>query len=491
MKKTERIQKAIEDIRKAPEGPYLDRKSSRLAPRDIVKHVIAFANAGGGTLAIGIEDDGRLTGFTLPNSHDPEEYKEAIYSSCYPMPSFRLEKLPYGEDKNEYILLIQIDISETQVITKTPEKTVYLRISDKSKEISHDQITQLEYDRGQRFFEEREIEDATIEEDIDREILESYCEKMKTTTKMDISATLKARGLMRNGHLTNAAILLFGNNPTRFLPQARVRFIRYDGMKKTTGQRINIIKEKTFDKALPCLLPEIKEFMSSQLREFQFLNDSGKFERIPEYPEFAWLEGIVNALTHRDYSIAGDHIRISMYDDRLEIFSPGKLPNIVTLGNMKHTRFSRNPKIARIMTELGWVKELNEGVNRIYDEMQSHFLQKPQYSEPNDSAVQLVLENSIATRNMRVANQLETLLAEQWEDLSKEEHIVLQYMYSTEQTKVKDIATLLQKGVITARRILKKLIERDIVEWRGTSTRDPKQYYVIKNQESKVSSKIK
>ncbi len=483
MKRTDKIKETIEDIRKAPEGPYLDRKSSRLAPKDIVKHIIAFANAGGGTLAIGIEDDGTLTGFTLPNSHFPEEYKEAIYNSCYPMPSVHLERLPYGEKENEYILLIKIDISENQVITKTPEKTVFLWISDKSKEISHDQITQLEYDKGQRFFEEREIEDATIEEDIDKEILQDYWKKMKTTAPVDTSATLKARGLIKNGHLTNAAILLFGNNPTKFLPQARVRFLRYDGMKKETGQRINIIKEKTFDKALPRLLPEIKEFISSQLREFQFLNEQGKFEEIPEYPEFAWLEGIVNALTHRDYSISGDHIRISMYDDRLEIFSPGKLPNIVTLGNMKHTRFSRNPKVARIMTELGWVKELNEGVNRIYDEMQAYFLQKPRYSEPNDRAVQLVLENSITTRNMRVTNQLEILLAEQWDTLSTEERIVLQYMYCAEQTKAKDIATLLHKGVITARKILKKLIDRNIVEWRGTSIRDPKQYYVIKNQE--------
>ncbi len=483
MKRTDKIKETIEDIRKATEGPYLDRKSSRLAPKDIVKHIIAFANAGGGTLAIGIEDDGTLTGFTLPNSHFPEEYKEAIYNSCYPMPSVHLERLPYGEKENEYILLIKIDISENQVITKTPEKTVFLRISDKSKEISHDQITQLEYDKGQRFFEEREIEDATIEEDIDKEILQDYCKKMKTTAPVDTSATLKARGLIKNGHLTNAAILLFGNNPTKFLPQARVRFLRYDGMKKETGQRINIIKEKTFDKALPRLLPEIKEFISSQLREFQFLNEQGKFEEIPEYPEFAWLEGIVNALTHRDYSISGDHIRISMYDDRLEIFSPGKLPNIVTLGNMTHTRFSRNPKVARIMTELGWVKELNEGVNRIYDEMQAYFLQKPRYSEPNDRAVQLVLENSITTRNLRVTNQLEILLAEQWDTLSTEERIVLQYMYCAEQTKAKDIATLLHKGVITARKILKKLIDRNIVEWRGTSIRDPKQYYVIKNQE--------
>lgn len=483
MKKTEQISKKIEDICKAPEGPYLDRKSSRLAPRDIVKHVIAFANAGGGTLAIGIEDDGRLTGFTLPNSHHPEEYKEAIYSSCYPMPSFHLEKLPYGENENEYILLIQIDISENQVITKAPEKTVYLRISDKSKEISHDQITQLEYDRGQRFFEEREIEDATIEEDIDKEILQSYCEKMKTITPMDISATLKARGLIRNGHLTNAAILLFGNNPTKFLPQARVRFIRYDGMKKATGQRINIIKEKTFDKALPCLLPEIKEFMSNQLREFQSLNDSGKFERIPEYPEFAWLEGIVNALTHRDYSISGDHIRISMYDDRLEIFSPGKLPNIVTLGNMKHTRFSRNPKIARIMTELGWVKELNEGVNRIYDEMQLSFLKEPVYSEPNERAVMLLLENSITSRNLRVTEQLRQLMMSEWDTLSQDEQTILQYMYGNGPTKVKELADIVQRSNVFVRERLKRLLEKEIVEWHGNSPTDPHQYYKIKSFE--------
>lgn len=481
MKKTEQIQKAIEDIRKAPEGPYLDRKSSRLAPRDIVKHVIAFANAGGGTLAIGIEDDGRLTGFTLPNSHDPEEYKEAIYSSCYPMPSFHLEKLPYGEDKNEYILLIQIDISETQVITKTPEKTVYLRISDKSKEISHDQITQLEYDRGQRFFEEREIADATIEEDIDREILESYCERMKTTTKMDISATLKARGLIRNGHLTNAAILLFGNNPTRFLPQARVRFIRYDGMKKATGQRINIIKEKTFDCAIPRILQEIAPFVSAQMREFQILTDQGQFKIIPEYPEFAWLEGIVNALTHRDYSMAGDHIRISMYDDRLEIFSPGKLPNVVTLQNMKYTRFSRNPKIARILTELGWVKELNEGVNRIYDEMQLSFLKEPTYSEPNDRAVMLLLENSITSRNLRVTEQLSQRMASEWNTLSPDEQTILQYMYCHGPTKVKELTGVVQRSNVFVRERLKRLLEKEIVEWYGNSPTDPHQYYQIKS----------
>ena len=70
-----------------------------------------------------------------------------------------------------------------------------------------------------------------------------------------------------------------------------------------------------------------------------------------------------------------------MFDDRLEIYSPGKLPNIVTVENIKHERFSRNPRIARTLTEFGWVREMNEGVKRIYSEMESYLLHEPKYTE--------------------------------------------------------------------------------------------------------------
>ena len=76
-----------------------------------------------------------------------------------------------------------------------------------------------------------------------------------------------------------------------------------------------------------------------------------------------------------------------MFDDRLEIHSPGKLPNIVTVENIKHERFSRNPRIARTLTEFGWVREMNEGVKRIYSEMESYFLHEPKYTEPGNKVV--------------------------------------------------------------------------------------------------------
>lgn len=118
----------------------------------------------------------------------------------------------------------------------------------------------------------------------------------------------------------------------QFYPNCRVRFVRYDGTFAGVGSNINIIRDESFDLPLLKIIDSAKAFVATQLREFTLLDqETGRFKVVPEYPEFAWQEGIVNAVTHREYAFSGNYIRISMYDDRLEIESPGKLPNIVTV----------------------------------------------------------------------------------------------------------------------------------------------------------------
>ena len=170
--------------------------------------------------------------------------------------------------------------------------------------------------------------------------------------------------------------------------------------------------------------PKIKEVVSAQLREFMSLEaETGKFKVVPEYPEFAWQEGIVNAITHREYAIYGDYIRVKMFDDRLEIQSPGCLPNIVTVSNIKETRYSRNPRIARVLTEFGWVRELNEGVPRIFADMNAFRLAAPEYSEPDRQMVKLVLYNDINIRTLRYQENAQNVIGgtdwEKLDDLSK------------------------------------------------------------------------
>lgn len=159
---------------------------------------------------------------------------------------------------------------------------------------------------------------------------------------------------------------------------------------------MNIIKDANIEYSILKIVEEAKRFIAAQLREFTSLDsETGNFKTVEEYPPFAWTEGIVNAVAYREYAMEGKYIKVTMYDDRLEIESPGKLPNIVTVDNIRTINFSRNPRMARILSDFGIVKELNEGVKRIYSDMENYFLEAPEYSEPSGQTVKLVLRNNI------------------------------------------------------------------------------------------------
>lgn len=230
------------------------------------------------------------------------------------------------------------------------------------------------------------------------------------------------------------------------------------------------------------MIQDVYELISSMLREFQFLGPDGKFQTVPEYPEFAWFEGLVNAVTHRDYSFRGDYIRVSMFDDRLEIISPGALPNIVTLDNMRTTRYSRNPRIARTLVEFGWVRELNEGVKRIYTEMQNSLLNDPVYTEPDGARVQLTLENNIVARTVRRSEALEDKVSpEVIASLGEYELAAVRLAFANGRVTARELAVHIGRNRRTASRVLGKLIEEDgLLEWHGPSHNDPKQFYTIR-----------
>lgn len=218
--------------------------------------------------------------------------------------------------------------------------------------------------------------------------------------------------------------------------------------------------------------------MTLHIREFTALNkETGKFKTVSEYPEFAWQEGIVNAVTHREYGMAGSYIQVVMYDDRLEIISPGKLPNIVTLENIKETRYSRNPRISRVLTEFGWVRELNEGVKRIYRDMEDFFLEPPIYLEPEQS-VRLILKNNIM-RTVRQLNRVkDSIENEVWNQLDELDKIILTYMGSVKEVtriKLEDITGKSGRTIISR---LNKLLERNIIKRNGNKN-DPTQTYEL------------
>lgn len=142
-------------------------------------------------------------------------------------------------------------------------------------------------------------------------------------------------------------------------------------------------------------IKEVLEFIHTQLKDITKLNKNGEFETIPEYPEFTYIEGITNAVTHRNYAMSGDYIRVYIYDNRMEIRSPGNLAGLLTVEKIKTERYSRNRIISRTLTEFGVVKELSEGVSRIYREMQQYFLEEPIFTVTDSDFFILTLKIAI------------------------------------------------------------------------------------------------
>ncbi|HFI0394103.1 TPA: ATP-binding protein [Streptococcus suis] len=464
----------------AKESQYLDRKSARKKPSELLKHLIAFANADGGQLVIGIEDekqDNIITGFKDGRAYPIDDFKKIDREMRETPLDLSFEEIPVVNHKGEddLILVISVELSSNRVIA-APNDEVYLRQGDETVKLSYAQRIQLSYDKGQRFFEDEVVPDATLE-DIDDHLVQDFKNRFDISDR-STEEILKARRFLINGKLTKAAILLFGKYPSAFFPQARVRFQRFDGTDMGTGSSFNVIKEVTFDDALPSLIIKVRDFIRTQLREFQYLDDNGQFQILPEYPEFAWFEGVVNAVTHRDYSVYGDHIRVLMFDDRLEIHSPGKLPNIVTVENIKYERFSRNPRIARTLTEFGWVREMNEGVKRIYSEMESAFLHEPKFSEPGNKVL-LTLENNIVSRHLRTRDSLEKQFSD-FGELTADEQLIIHFMYNSGErmttAKAIELTGRSRKYIV---KTFKKLQELGIVIWYGSNKNDKNQYYTL------------
>ncbi|MBQ1327974.1 MAG: putative DNA binding domain-containing protein [Eubacterium sp.] len=455
------------------ENKFFDRKSVKVKPSDIAPWIPAFANAEGGTLIIGISDKTmKVEGI---NSCDDEKlnlFLNLVKDYCRPMPAYKeefLDVINYKGEKDR-ILLLHIFPSVDRVIYMTND-TVWLRIGDKTRELRGEDIKLLEYEKGSRHYEDEINEDAEID-DLDKELIEEYKSRIGAVG-VDTAQILRGRGLMKrkNGkdYLTNAAILLFAENVAQFYPNCRVRFLRYMGTEEKVGTEMNVVKDKSFEEPILKLIGKAKEFIKDQLREFNALDpNTGRFSVIPEYPEFAWLEGIVNAVAHREYGMEGKYIKVAMFDDRLEIDSPGKLPNIVTVDNIRTTSFSRNPRIARVMTDFEHVRELNEGVKRIYSDMAEFFLDAPIYTEPGKQGVKLILKNNIMMRSTRQKESARDEIGEEiWNQLDSDEQKMLIFISTRKEVKAEELANLIQKTKRTVNNKINKLIELDVIKLNG------------------------
>lgn len=285
----------IEYMCNEKENQFFDRKSAKKDIKELANHIAGFANASGGTLAIGISDDGKLEGF----EECPEKYNKflKITSGDYlkTMPKFENETINiinYKGNKDK-ILLIHISPSINTLIRNVKDE-VYLRQGDSTNKLSSEQVKIIELDRHEISFEEQLNTRSSID-DIDLDMVEIYKNAI-SANEQDLLDILRARRFLikdditRKECLTNAGTLLFAKDPSLFFPTARVRVIKFEGKEMQTGADLNIVKDKTFAMPLYKQIKESQKFVDTQLREFTHLGTDGEFVTVPEYPKFAWEE---------------------------------------------------------------------------------------------------------------------------------------------------------------------------------------------------------
>lgn len=389
-----------------PEGQFFERKSAwdrsaeqprrRKAAdiaRDIVETLSAMANSDGGDLVVGIEDGGDVTG--VPHPEDKLAlFLQAPTDRNYVEPPLRVEVSRVVV--HDTLLVLHFSVDWSPDVHRLADSRTLLRIRDSNHPFPSEKIAALKALKAQGLTERAFPLDATFE-DLDLAIVTQTIARVAP----GISALeyLASRRLVdtRNGRSvpTLAALLLFGRDPLRWHPRCYVDIARFEGTARRTGAEYNLVKRVRVEAPLALLIQRAFDAVSPQIRERQRLADLFFTEKL-EYPTFAWQEALVNAVGHRDYGIQGAPIEVWMYDDHMEVRSPGPPPVPVTLEDLKQRRrvhLARNPLIVRVLSELGYMRDQGEGIPRMYDVMEAEGFYPPTLDVIGSLVFQVTLRN--------------------------------------------------------------------------------------------------
>lgn len=446
----------LTDLLALDEDQWFERKSGRVQAKDLAVPLVAFANAEGGVIVVGLSA-GAADGVAPPRVND---LRQAAMDHTTPPVRVHVEEVEVRGRSGPVTLLV-MTVQPGEHVHETTSGECYLRVGDESRRLTFAQRQELHYDRGTPPYDGTPA--PAVPATAWQRQAEVYAHAIGSTS---VDAMLRARSLLTaNGSLTVAGYLLFADEPQELLPQAFVRILRYRDTERGAGTELSLDSEGDVrcTGSIPHMILQATAAIERLIPRRRSLAASGRFEDQPVVPRDAWLEGLVNAVLHRSYSMAGDHIRVEIFPDRVEIESPGRFPGLVDPEKpWEIARYARNPRIARVCTDLRISQGLGEGVRRIFAEMRASGLTDPLYRQTSGS-VRLTLSAASAIPAdvladlPRGAEQLLSLLRRAGHPLGTGE--------------IADTAGIARPTVL---RQLNALRDRGIVEWNGKSPKDPR-----------------
>ena len=349
-----------------------------LAPntQDLAGELVAFANAEGGVVFLGVDDSGAVRGILLKQVDMVEHWLLNVAThNCDPPIRLVIRKvlLPGAERDDKLVLLAKVP--RGLYVHRTSGGRYYTRIGSTKQDLTPPELARLFQQRGREYvFDEQPVLAATVE-DLNRNRLEAFFGRSPTIPWLDLLRNTRVIFQDEDGmdRPTVAGLLVFGTEPTEFLTSGAIEAACYSGTRLSSDDLIHA--ERLAGPASDQIDAGI-----AFVARFTQIGDS------PQYDIDVVDEAIVNAVAHRDYAIAGSKIRLFLFADRLELYSPGKLPNTLTIADMAYRTFTRNQLLVSFLSRIRskrtgqvFLESRGEGVRKILEDGEAHSGRRPEY----------------------------------------------------------------------------------------------------------------
>lgn len=327
---------------------------------DIAKSIVCFANTDGGKIIVGVNDDGKIVGVEKIDEL-VRKIDDVAFNRCEPPITIIQETISV---ENRTLLIINVPKGDQRPY-RTASGFYYIRSSNRCRQASRQELLRLFQAIESIYYDETEISKTSVK-DIDMKFAKEFLQKyfnLKVENEDLISYLKNIKALSKNEKPTLAGLLFFGEEPQFHLPTTKI-IAAY-----ISGDDISIppSDKKDFEGKIPQILEDSMRFLKIYVKERHIIKGLEP-ERYPEIEDFVLREALVNAIAHRDYTISA-FVRILIFIDRIEFHTPGKLPNTVSIENIKigGAHVLRNPTIYNLLGKMGLVTDIGSGIKRIIE----------------------------------------------------------------------------------------------------------------------------
>ena len=335
-------------------------------PEQIAESLVAFANAEGGTLVLGVYPNGTVGDLLMEDEADGA-LRAALALCRPPMPTqWQSQETPAG-------IVVLLRVERSSDLHMLADGRVLIRSGSENRPMDGPALQVTAANKSLGDFEMEPVS-GTTEADLDEDIIQEYLKKRQQRNPH--GAVLADRRMLEeigaissNGIPTVSGILLFGKNPQTYLPHSRTVFVKFGGERpQGAGGSFGYGRREEITGPLARIVERVWRVVWEEIDKKAVVKGLTREEQL-EYPQFAVREALINAVCHRDYRLRGSSIEIRMYTDRLEVISPGGLPAYITLDNIVDEHYSRNPRIVNGLYQWGYIEELGLGVDRMIEDM--------------------------------------------------------------------------------------------------------------------------